>query len=291
MRLILGTIQFGMDYGVSNRQGRSPLKEVSAILATAADAGLELLDTAALYGAAEEVLGRLLPSGTSFRIITKTVPLKKDEISAGDVDDLAAGFERSLERLRTTRVHGLLVHHAPDLLVRGGDLVFRQLLDWKEGALVDRIGVSVYSPAQARSLVERFPVDILQIPLNVMDQRFLADGTLGWLKARGVEVHARSMFLQGLLLMDPTKVHAYFRPVVSLLMRYRAALKDAGLTPVEAALVFSKQSGADRILVGVENAAQLREIVRAYRSDVAMDYSGFSCDDPAMIEPFRWKCS
>lgn len=288
MRLALGTVQFGIDYGISNTRGRIPPVVVSEVLDVALTAGMDVLDTACLYGDAETVLGATLPPTADVRIVTKT-----PRFSDGDADvprRLREAFAGSLMRLRRDRVHGLLFHHAPDLLGPDGARLWDAAAKLREEGQVDALGASVYAPDDAARLLERYPLDLVQLPINVLDRRFMDTGLLDRLARAGVEVHARSAFLQGLLLMDPAKIPRHFNPIQPLLGRYHAARSVAGLSAVEAALGFLQDvPGIARVVVGVTRPEELRECLAAAALPKTMDYDSFSCQDPAMVEPVRWE--
>jgi len=288
MRLALGTVQFGADYGVSNPDGRVPQAAVIAILEAAQEAGVDLLDTAHLYGDAEAVLGAALSTSAEFRIVTKT-----PRFDGGGADGprlLRDAYALSLERLGRDRVHGLLFHHAPDLLGSVGEQLWSAASALRTQGLVTALGVSVYAPEDAARILERYPVELVQLPLNVLDRRFVDSGVLDALVAAGVEVHVRSAFLQGLLLMEPAATPPHFAPIRALLERYHAARVAAGLSPVEAALGFLRGvPGIARVVVGVTRPAELRECAAAAGAAVAMDYAPYACQDSSMVEPFRWK--
>ncbi|MFH1530199.1 MAG: aldo/keto reductase [Pseudomonadota bacterium] len=288
MRLALGTVQFGVDYGVSNTLGRIPSAMVSEILGVALGAGVDVLDTACLYGDAEAVLGATLPPAASVRIITKTP--RFDEDGARGPLRLREALDGSLARLRRDRVDGLLFHHAPDLLGPHGDALWAEATALREDGRVAAVGVSVYAPQDAARLLDRYPLEIVQLPLNVLDRRFSEAGLPERLAEAGVEVHVRSAFLQGLLLMEPRTVPGYFAPIQGLLDGYHGARCRAGLSPVEAALGFLRGvPGIARVVVGVTRPEELRECVAAAACPKTMDYAPYSCQDPAMVEPFRWE--
>lgn len=292
MKLGLGTVQFGLDYGLSNTTGQPTAEEVEAILGLAAASGIDVLDTAADYGTAEQVLGEVLQGGGPFRIVTKTPTFKKDRIEPADAADLRDAFSRSLERLRRDRVDAILVHYGADLLAPGGERLYEAVQSLKSDGLVAKTGVSVYSGAEVDAILERFPVDIVQAPINAFDQRLVAGGRLDALDAAGVEVHVRSAFLQGLLLMPPEDVPPYFDPIRAHIEAYHATLDTNGLSPVEGALAYVRGlRAADVILVGVVDQAQLAANVAAFQraADAAMDFSPFAltCDD--MVNPSRWE--
>lgn len=292
MKLGLGTVQFGMDYGMSNPQGKTPPAEVDRILRLAADNGVQVLDTAAVYGDSEVVLGKLLASDHDFRIVTKTPSFKTPTINAADVIHLRDTFYRSLENLRQRNVYGLLAHHADDLLVPGGERIFEGMRRLLEEGLVRKIGVSVYSGQQIDRILELYTPDIVQLPLNLLDQRLLESGHLEKLKSRGVEIHARSVFLQGLLLIEPDQVPPYFSPIGDKLECYARFLEVNKLSRLQATLAFAaKQRDVDVVLVGVTSAAELRDILSALDavSGIDLDMSALKVADERMVNPSLWK--
>lgn len=287
MRLGLGTVQFGTDYGVSNPGGKTSPADAAAILADAAKAGVQVLDTAPLYHDSEGVLGALLPAGHGFRIVTKTPQFKGRPVSIAEVE---ASFAASLDRLRQKSVHGLLVHHADDLLGPGGEDFYRALQRLKESGRVSKIGASIYDARQLDALLERYDLDLVQLPLNVFDQRLVASGHLKRLKDKGVEIHARSVFLQGLLLMTPESVPARLDRARVPLAAYRGQLARLGLSPLEACLAWALGlPEVDVVLFGVNTPAQLREILdAAARPPAVRDFDRFAVSDETIVNPALW---
>jgi len=287
-KLGLGTVQWGMDYGVSNPGGRTPIEMVSAILSEARDRGVEVLDTAALYGDAESVLGRNALG--SFRVITKTPRFAAPTITDEHASELDKVFHRSLKRLSSTAVYGLFAHHADDLIAPGGERLWRVMSRLKEQGLVEKIGASIYDGEKVDALLERFSPDIVQVPLSVLDQGMLLHGQLERLKSRGVEIHTRSAFLQGLLLLPPDRIPAYFDPIAPLLKRWHAAVEEQGLTALQAALTFVRDVPyVDTVLIGVESLAQFRACLAEFETAARFDAAGLACNDPLFVNPVNWK--
>ena len=287
-RLGLGTVQFGLDYGIPNRGGKVPTAAGSAILAEAPACGVEVLDTAPLYGASEEVLGAndLKP----FRVVTKTPRFGGAEIGPEQANEVVRTFRQSLGRLRRPAVYGLIVHNAEDLLCQGGEHIMAAMKGLKREGLVSRIGCSVYDGKEIDALLGRYDLDLIQLPVNVLDQRLVRGGQLKRLKDQGIEVHARSVFLQGLLLMDPKSLPAWFDPIKPLLQRWRDAAKAQGFDPVRAALAFVRDlSGIDVVVVGVNDLGQFRHCAQDFARASSFDANGLACDDPRFVNPAMWK--
>lgn len=290
MKLGLGTVQFGLDYGISNSAGKTPETEVERILCLAADQGIRILDTATGYGNSEEVLGQTLLTQHPFSIVTKTPVRRPDETSVEYVGRVRESFRQSLSKLGQERLYGVLVHRAEDLLSAHGEQLMEVLREFKLQGLVEKVGVSIYNAAQIDAVTARYPVELVQLPVSVLDQRLIASGHLAKLKRAGIEIHARSVFLQGLLLMSPEALPEYFSPIRDHLAGYRAYLEGLGLSPLQAALGFVLgMSELDHVILGINTAAQLQEVLAAQSAQVdAQAMIRFALTDLAMLDPSRW---
>lgn len=274
MKLGLGTVQFGQAYGVSNTRGQITTDDASAILARAAQAGLRVLDTAANYGEAESVLASL--DTTPFRIVTKTI---------GIGHGIPAIVARARQSAETLKADTLLVHSAADLQDDG---LWPALQALKAEGVFRNIGISVYVADDPAALATRYRPDVMQLPFSLLDQRLLANGTLEKLKVLGVEIHARSIFLQGLLFLGtlPEKL----RHASPKLSAVRTTIADAGSTPLAAALGFVlSRPEIDVALVGVTAPSELDEIIMASAQPLPdMDWAALALDDETVLTPSRW---
>jgi aryl-alcohol dehydrogenase-like predicted oxidoreductase len=287
VKIGLGTAQFGLDYGIANRRGWLSRKEVQSILNCAIEHEIRVLDTSPCYGDCERRIGELKPTDARFSIVTKTPPL------AGEVDaalHVESHLRKSLCRLDATAVHGLLVHRPEDLLGSRGAEIHEALCELRAAGTVSKIGVSVYSGAQIDAVLERHPIDLIQVPLSVVDQRLLDSGHLRALKEANIEVHVRSVFLQGLLFLDPAELPAHFEPFRGPLRNLAHAAEREGLTLLEAAIGFVRGlADVDLLICGVDSAAHLGQLVRAARRDVDPQlFRGFGIGDPRILDPSRW---
>jgi aryl-alcohol dehydrogenase-like predicted oxidoreductase len=290
-RLGLGTVQWGMPYGIANTTGQPATSDVGDMLRAAKQRGIHLLDTAAGYGTAEDELGKWDVGSQGFQIVTKIVPVSSNVVDKEGVARITAAFRASLQRLNSNGIYGLMTHRADDLLLPGGNRLWDALNDLKDQGQVSKIGVSVYTPDQLAGILDRFPIDIVQLPFSVYDQRFLRTGMLDRLKLAGVEIHSRSTFLQGLLLIPPDRLPFRFAPIRQHHLQYFEALGAAAMVPLEGSLCFClAQPQIDCVLVGCESIRQLNEIL-----DVVDSCSGstnglesFGLDDENVINPSRW---
>ena len=286
MKIGLGTAQFGMDYGITNRRGRTSLAEVRAILDTARGAGVDLLDTAAAYGESESVLGNTLCSEDCFRIVSKIPSLAEAEDPVVRAQD---AFTTSLARLRRDGIYGLLVHSPDDLFAAYGNALWQLMESLRTAGRIRKLGLSAYTGDEIELALSRFPIDLIQVPCSLVDQRLIAGGQLSELKRRGIEVHARSIFLQGVLLARPAGLPenlAFFaRPLAAL----RGDLDSLGLTPLAAAVAFAcHRPEIDRVLVGVTGITELREIIDASEAPVDADFSALALNDERLLNPSLW---
>lgn len=279
-RLALGTVQFGIPYGISNPAGQVSRDAAAAIVSQARAAGIDTLDTASAYGDSEAVLGEIGIEG--WRVFTKLPPLAPDEADPGGWTERE--ITASLGRLGIGKLAGIMLHRSGDLERVDGGAIFETLQRLKSEGLVERIGYSIYDPGELDRLFARFAPDVIQAPLNVFDRRLAASGWLTRLSRAGVEVHTRSAFLQGLLLMGERP--AAFAPWAGHFARWDAFHGDA---PLATALGFPLScKEVDRVVVGVTSAAELAEIVAAAQA-APPDYPcDLATQDEALVNPARW---
>lgn len=288
MKIGLGTVQFGLDYGVSNKGGKTPLEEVQRIIEAAAQNNVRVIDTAALYGTSEDSLGMALSAKHAFDIVTKTIKFSKATIEDEDALALKDGFARSLSRLKAKSVYGLMMHDADDLFKDGGGRLYEKMVELKEAGLVKKIGASVYTANQIDRLLSEFSIDLVQLPVNVLDQRLIRSGHLAKLRSAGVEVHGRSAFLQGLLLMDPDGLAPFFEPIKEHLRLYHGFLKQEQISPVDGAIGFvTGIDDIDTVVCGVETRDQLLDILKA-RPLSSPAFDRFAISDELMLNPAKW---
>jgi aryl-alcohol dehydrogenase-like predicted oxidoreductase len=283
--LALGTAQFGQHYGVANTSGRVSAAAAAAILARARSHGIDTLDTAVGYGASEACLRQIGVS--SWRVITK-LPAVPD-----DATDVASWVETqvqgSLQRLRCGTLEGLLLHRAADLCSSHADALLSSLASLRSRGLIRAAGVSIYDPSDLDALWPSWQPDIVQAPCNVLDRRLIRSGWLAKLNRQRVRVHVRSLFLQGLLLMPPARRPAFFARWDATLDRWLAWCADQGESPLRAAVGFAAGlPGVEHLVIGVDSAPQLEEIVAAATRAAVRPPEELGCEDRDLLEPWRW---
>jgi aryl-alcohol dehydrogenase-like predicted oxidoreductase len=282
--LALGTANWGVEYGAPGRTAlvdRAVAGELGRLFT--AD-GHDLIDTAPAYGDAETLVGEVF-SGRA-RVVTK-VGLDRDEETSAEVAVETA--RRSLQRTRVERFAGLLVHDA-DAGVRSPSAARRVLDTLRAHGLADRVGVSVYSPDEAFAAVELLGADLLQVPCNVLDQRFVGE-PLARLAQLGVEVHVRSAFLNGVLLADPSSLAPQLSALRAPVQRFQDLSGRFGVSPLHAALGFVRDlPHVSAVVVGAFDSRQLSDLLQAWRKPLpagAGEWSDLAVDD-ASVDPRSW---
>jgi aryl-alcohol dehydrogenase-like predicted oxidoreductase len=284
-RLAIGTVQFGIPYGVSNANGKVDIAEADRILKYAKLHGIDTLDTAIAYGESETVLGRL--GVDNWNVVSKLPCIPEDvlNVQAWVEQEVFA----TLERLRIHNLYGLLLHYPnqlTDALV--GDELYSALRSLKGRGYVRKIGVSVYSHNELSLLTRRGEFDLIQIPLNIIDRSFVDSGCAKNLKDQGIEIHVRSIFLQGLLLMGGKRPKNFDR-WHPLWQRWDEWLLSNTITPLEACLRYAMSiSEVDRVVVGIESLEQLKEIMIALDGGLPTLPNWDMPIDEDLLNPTRW---
>ncbi|WAS04152.1 aldo/keto reductase [Gloeomargaritales cyanobacterium VI4D9] len=285
--LALGTAQFGLSYGIANQRGEVPVEEVREILATAREAGIDTLDTAIAYGTSEEKLGEI--GVHNWKIITKLpkIPLDYSPLSHW----VKASVINSLQRLKLEKLYGLLLHHPQDLLEDYGEDLYSALHSLRSCGLVEKIGISIYSPTELDQIWKTYKFDLVQAPFNGLDQRLVTSGWLQRLKEEGVEVHGRSLFLQGLLLLPEKELPQKFQRWQSLWTAWHTWLNEQGISPLAACLGAAWEQGQfrfHRIVVGVDSKKQLQEILAILETQLPSWPPHITTDELDLINPTHW---
>jgi len=195
----------------------------------------------------------------------------------------------SIERLNVSCLGALLLHHPADLLGTQGEALYAVMVELKSLGLVRKIGISIYEPDELNALLERMTFDVVQAPFNILDRRLIDSGWLGRLHDLGVELHVRSVFIQGLLLMPATLRPAKFRRWQPLWNEWDRWLSAHQLTPLEACLRYALSfREIRRVIVGVDTPRQLKEIIAAAAGELPPVPVGLRSTDVALLNPSNW---
>ena len=270
-KLGLGTVQFGLPYGISNKKGQTPAQEVQKVLSSAHLNGIQIIDSASAYGNAEEVLGQ--NDLSHFSIVSKFLPPLKGS-------KLSDQFSKSLSDLGLNSLYGYLTHRPLDIL--SSPEQWEELKGLKAEGKVTKTGFSLNEPEELERLLDKgYNPDLIQVPFNYFDRRF--EGLITKLKAEGCEIHTRSAFLQGLFFMDGTKLKPFFDEVKPL-------LKELSMKkPLNGALLkfVLEKSNVDKVITGVENEQQLIENIKSIENAPSLPELEKTISDNILI-PSRW---
>ncbi len=286
-KIALGTVQFGVDYGINNKRGKIHPGEVFKILDKAAKAGIDTLDTAHSYGDSERVIGDFIRAGeNSFKIVSK-LPVH----ATGKVEEI---FKDSLDRLGVPVLYGYLVHSFE--AYKKDERVWGELEELRAKGRVKKIGFSLYLPSELEGLLQKnLVIDTIQIPFSVFDQRFGA--YLPEMKKRGIEIHARSVFLQGLVFKDSAELDGYFEKISDKIESLNSLSAKCGISIASLCINFATANKyIDKVVIGVDSLENLIEIINVSQDqflpgDVIFEILNMRIDDENILLPFKWKLS
>jgi aryl-alcohol dehydrogenase-like predicted oxidoreductase len=285
MKIALGTVQFGLAYGVANESGTVQPEDVKNILQRAAAHGVDTLDTAIDYGNSESALGQ---TGVgAWNVVTKLPAIPADCVDVAAWVNMQ--IEGSLQRLGLSQLHAVLLHRPLQLLGEHGRPLKAALRQLKEQGIARKLGVSVYGPDELNMLADTMQFDLVQAPLNILDRQLIDSGWARKIKNQGTELHVRSAFLQGLLLMPPDQRPKKFARWSSTWSEWARWLDETGLTPLQACLGYVLGiAEVDKVVLGVDSVKQLGEILAASHVRLPSLPIWPQPIDTDLINPGRW---
>ena len=282
MKITLGTVQFGLNYGISNKIGIPLDAELRSIFETAKKFGIKYLDTAKAYGNAEKRIGEL--SNNEFQIISKFPNISS-------VGELRTVFLETLYNLKAKSIYGYLAHNA-DVLINNPEL-WNVLLELKKEGKINKIGYSLYQPEQLDKLIAMNLIpDLVQLPYSILDRKFESKFSL--LKSFGTEIHVRSVFLQGLYFMNPDELPEKLKSFQPILNEFQKYCQEEKVSASEVALNFAiLNKNIDQVVLGVENAEQLQEninLVLSWKSNSSLfsKIETIEIKDKSLLNPVNW---
>ncbi|HUO21297.1 MAG TPA: aldo/keto reductase [Caulobacteraceae bacterium] len=277
-KLGLGATQFGLDHNATYR-GRSPEKESAEILSIAARSGISVLDAQVSFPHAETTIGRIMPRPCPFRMTIKTGRFDRGP------DFIEDEARAALKRLRLDKADAIIAPSAGELCGPYGQAVWDRLRTLRDEGLFRAIGVSCFASDDPVGLTRRFRPDIVQAPVSLLDQRLIVSGALAEIASLGVEVHLRSIFLQGLLFLPPDRMPTALKGVSGPLSRVRRLIAEGRSDPLQAALGFAlSRPEASSVIVGVASAAELQAVIAAAKSPPPdLDWDEMALENPPAV--------
>lgn len=281
-----GTAQFGMPYGIVNKAGQLTGDEARKILFEAQRKGVDLIDTAMSYGESEVCLGGIGVS--NFKVVTKlpSIPVGQTQISQW----VNLQLKNSLLRLNLTSIYGLLLHKPGQLSQDYGLELAEVLVDLKKSGIVKKIGVSIYSPYELNNIINNGVIDIVQLPVNILDRRFLKSGWLQRLVDLNIEVHARSIFLQGLLLIPRSSLPGKFERWSPVWDAWEGILAHRNITALEGCLHYAMSlKQVSKLIIGVDSLSQTKDILSVVNRLIDFEpLPDLNFSDENLINPSKW---
>ena len=286
-KFALGTVQFGRNYGFKNTKIKKQ-EEINQILNLSKKSSILLLDTAPDYSESERKIGKYKRNPV-FKIVTKTATIKSSIITEKEIKFVENKFYDSLKKMKRKKVYSLLIHTFNDILKPGSENLIELLQKIKKKGNVEKIGISLYEPKQFYKALSVFKLDIVQFPLNILDQRFLK---IKFSMYKDIEFHARSLFLQGLLLQDIENIPDFFIPIKQKLKNIRNFFRKRKINELESSLLFAlQQKNINYFILGVDSYTQFEQITKILkkRKIQRINFSQFSSRKNKFTDPRNWK--
>ena len=280
-KLILGTVQFGLSYGINNSTGKVSKADVSTILAEAKANGISMLDTSYAYGDSELVFGELLENDNHFKIVSKLPRTTENPKFI---------FEETTQRLKKSKLYGYLVHHFD--YFKENRAIWTDIQSLQQEGLIEKAGFSLYHPSELEYLFsQNIDFNIVQIPYNLLDRTF--EPYLKALKHRHIEIHIRSVFLQGLFFKPVDELPEKLKPLKPYLLIMNEFCKEQNISMEELALNgVIHHPAIDGVLVGVDNPVQLQKNIKSIWTGIPEKVSGFmdtlKVKEKELLDPVNW---
>ena len=285
-RIVLGGAQLGLPYGILNGGETLSREEVARILDTAVDHGIDSIDTAIAYGQSESIIGET--SQNRFNIISKLPPLPVDISNVSEW--VHSQVQGSLSRLKCTSLDALLLHRPQDLTGAQGVELYAAIESLMAEKMIDRFGVSIYSPDDLEGIIGTFDIHVVQAPLNVFDRRIL--GVTDQLSALNIEVHVRSIFLQGVLIASPQDRPQRFEPWSEHFALFDEWVRSSGVSAMACCMGFAlQQSGIAKLVIGTTSAESLDEIMNSIPNSVLEVPTHLQSSVEQLIDPRFWNAA
>ena len=285
-RIVLGGAQLGLPYGILNGGETLSREEVARILDTAVDHGIDAIDTAIAYGQSESIIGETAQN--RFKIISKLPPIPSDVSNVSQW--VRTQVDASLSRLKSKSLDAILLHRPQDLTDAHGAELYAAISSLKLEKIIQRFGVSIYTPNELNGIIGTFDIDVVQAPLNVFDRRIL--GVIDQLSALNIEVHVRSVFLQGVLIAKPENRPQRFQPWSEHFTRFDEWVNASGMSAMACCLGFAlQQPGIAKLVIGTTSAKSLAEIMTSIPNTHLEVPAHLQSSIEQLIDPRSWSAA
>ena len=283
---MLGTAQFGSNYGIVNKVGQINVEETSLILNVAKRSNVVDIDMAMTYGNSEVRLAQF--NVAQFNVFSKLpeVPLNETDVNKW----ITKKIKSSMENLKITQFQGMLLHRPQQLLEPRGYEIYETLKQLQEHKKIKKIGISIYSPHELGPILENYKIDIVQAPISIIDRRLEKSGWLQRLNESGVEIHARSIFLQGLLLSNQKQSTEKFKSWRPIFCDWQEWLnQNPKINAAQACLSYvCNKANIDKIIVGIDNLKQFEELIEISNHPISLSFPDIFTHDEKLLHPSNW---
>ncbi len=282
-KIILGSANFSNNYGILNK--KLDKDKISNILKLAKKINIHGIDTSPSYGSSEKILGKI---NNNFLIYSK-VPkfrqkLKKDQIKK----KIYKIMNSSLKNLRKSCTKGVLLQDANILLSKNGDIIYKTLKEIKMNGLTKNIGISIYDFNSMKKILKKYKFDFVQVPFNLFNRDLISSKALSFLKKKNIEIHVRSIFLQGILLLNKKKLPSRLKKLNNVFIKYKNYIKRKNINSLEYNLDFILSHKIDKIVIGVSSVKDLKEIINYKFSAQKKIFPHFIIKNKKLINPTYW---
>jgi aryl-alcohol dehydrogenase-like predicted oxidoreductase len=284
-KLALGTVQFGLDYGINNSKGKPPEVKTFTILDEARRQGIERLDTADVYGNAIDVIGRYHKNHDKFKILNKfSFPDSNREIEDK--------VNSTLKKLRINAFDVYSYHSFKDF--DNNSKTIEVLKKLKQEKLINKIGISIYDNQEFKTAINSEAIDVIQIPYNILDNNSIKGNLITKAKQNGKEIHARSIFLQGLFFVDEIDIIPRLKPLAPYLKKIKDYCGRENMLISELALMYViSNPNIDVVLMGVDSVEQLRinlDCINFKHVKSIMEFvKTLDVKETKLLNPVNWK--
>ena len=287
-KIVIGTANFGMNYGIRVGQKKLLASEIIDIINGAQKKGIDTLDTAIAYGDSIERLGNI--GVQKFKIITKIPRIPKKVANSSDWYKNKVIY--TIKKLKINNLEAVLLHYPNDLIDNKNKKLIDTLLEFKKKKIINKIGISIYEKKELEEILKIFKPDLIQCPLNIFDNRLTKNNFLETISKKGIDIHVRSIFLQGLLLLNSNKIPNEFLKYQKLFLEWENWLKLNNLNSLEACVIYANRiKWVNKLVIGINSSIQLNQIIK-HINNFSTHFEIPNWQNPIdknLIDPRKWK--
>lgn len=280
-KIVIGTANFSKAYGFKRKKiSKIELKKIFTYLKKKK---IYYFDTASSYGGSEKILGQYRLSNN--KVITKLPKIEKKNIN----HFIEKRVKKSLRDTKENKLHAILLHSASDLLSKNSDEIFKILKRFKSSKIAKKIGVSSYDIKEVDKIIQKYKIDIVQIPLSILDQRICKNGWIRKIKNKNIEIHVRSIFLQGLLLEDLSEIDNKFKKWKKYFKKWDDFCIENSISKEFGALKFVQSKNIDKLVIGINSLSELKKNIQILNDKKKIKFTkSLNCEDNKLLNPFNW---